>query len=641
MGGEIQRAAPDAMGVRGYRVIVEESPFVQDHQFDALTRFVSRVESRRSLLRSAGVVGLATIGLGKLSSAALAQDATPGAVASPGADPMAAAQAAFDALDPETRQAIARALWTNDITVDQIPADALAQIIGPKNSNTAFGIRMGARLLELVSQPISFVQSSGPRFEMLATVAQSLTAHQAYILSVLIGGEQSRGFAPLQDPASFQFPQRNAIDLTSQIGWYFCVGTALADDGQEYGIELMFFRGSLVPPDLAHTLDLSDIENQVVELHFAIAKAGERHYQAKPILVAGTTGLLSFETDKLGAAMGKNSITSGGAQAGAEDIFPIHLQAWGQDDGEITPVQFSIDLTFTGGKGYLLQGADGCNPCCDGLGTLYYSIPGLVLDPEVSNLTIDGKSVTLKEGTFWFDHQWGNLEAVPNTEVLRAAGNLAPAGPRGWDWFMAQFTGSREITVAGPHTMENMPFYQQTGPNPPGTMTVDVFGKYMDPDSVTHSIQGTLAVTDWILSVDTPSPETYPPTYSWYPNKWEFTFGEDVPEDIRVFSMEPIVSTGQSGFFANGAQYSEGAVSLLGPNGEDLGRGFAESTGYAATMPNMLRLLTIPATAENLELFGANPPQPALVLASQAFVFLNQTELKAVTDMCVGLEYAS
>ena len=35
------------------------------------------------------------------------------------------------------------------------------------------------------------------------------------------------------------------------------------------------------------------------------------------------------------------------------------------------------------------------------------------------------------------------------------------------------------------------------------------------------------------------------------------------------------------------------------------------------------------------------PPQPALVLASQAFVFLNQAELKTVTDMCAGLEYAS
>jgi predicted secreted hydrolase len=553
-------------------------------------------------------------------------------------DAAAGAQAGLDALDPDTKDAIARVLWTtvDALTVDDIPPDALAQILGPKNSNTAFGLRMGARLLELIAQPISFVQSNSPRFEMLATVAQSLTAHQAYLVSILIGGEQSRGFAPLPNQADFQFPQRNAIDLTSQIGWYFCVGTAVADDGQEYGIELMFFRGSLVPPDLAHSLDLSDVENQVVELHFAIAKAGERHYQAKPVLVAGTTGLLSFEADKLGATMGKNSITSAG-----DDIYPIRLQAWGQDDGEITPVQFAIDLTFTSGKGYLLQGADGCNPCCDGVGTLYYSIPGLALDPEVSNLTIDGTTVTLKEGTFWFDHQWGNLAAVANSEVLRAAGNVAPAGPRGWDWFMAQFNGSREITVAGPHSIDNMIFYQQTGPNPPGTMTVDVFGKYMDPDSVTTSIQGKLAVTDWILSVDTPSPATYPPTYSWYPNKWEFTFGDDVPEDIRVFTMEAIVSTGQSGFFANGAQYSEGAVYLIGPNGEDLGRGFAESTGYANTLPNMLRLIGIPATSENLELFGANPPQPALVLASQAFVFLNQDALKTVTDMCVGLEYAS
>jgi predicted secreted hydrolase len=609
---------------------------MHDQRFDALTQFISRVESRRAMLKGAAAAGLAAVGLSKMPAISLAQEASP--VASPMADAAAGAQAGLDALDPDTKDAIARVLWTtvDALTVEDVPPDALAQILGPKNSNTAFGLRMGARLLELIAQPISFLPSSAPRFEKLATVAQSLNAHQALLVAMLMGGEMSRGFAPLGSPADFEFPQRNAADLTSPIGWYFFVGSAVADDGQEYGVELMFFRSSLVPPDLAHSLDLSDVENQVMELHFAVAKAGDRHYQAKPVLVAGTTGLLSFETDKLGAALGKNSISSTG-----DDIYPIRLQAWGQDDGEITPVQFAIDFTFTGGKGYLMQGADGCNPCCDGLGTLYYSIPGLVLDPEVSTLTLDGTTVTLKEGTFWFDHQWGNFLAVPNSEVLRAAGNVAPAGPRGWDWFMAQFHGSREITLAGPHSTENMAFYQQTGPNPPGTMTVDVIGKYMDPDSVTTSIQGKLEVTDWVLSVDTPSPETYPPTYSWYPNKWEFTFGEDVPEDIRVFTMEPIVSSGQSGFFANTVQYSEGAVYLIGPNGEDLGRGFAESTGYANTLPNMLRLIGIPATAENLELFGANPPQPALVLASQAFVFLNQTELKAVTDMCVGLEYAS
>jgi predicted secreted hydrolase len=614
---------------------------MQDHQFDALTRFVSRVESRRALLRSAGAAGLATIGLGKLSSATLAQDATPVVVASPGADPMAAAQAAFDALDPETRDSIARALWTTDLTVDQIPPDALAQIIGPKNSNTAFGLRMGARLLELISQPISFVQTYSPRYEELATVAQSLNAHQAYLLSNLIGPEQTRGFPPIPKQADFDFPRRNAVDLTSQIGWYFFVGSAVAEDGQEYGIEMMFFRSSLVPPDMAQLLELSDVENQVVEMHFAIAKAGDRHYQAKPYAIAGTTGLLTFETDKLGATMGKNSITSAGGQSDADDIYPIRLQAWGQDDGLIEPVQFSMDLTFTTGKGYLLQGAEGCTPCCDGIGTLYYSIPGLALDPDASTLTLDGVTARLKEGTFWFDHQWGMLSSIANTDVVRAANNLTPPAPAGWDWFMAQFTGSREITAYAIHSNDYVDFYHQTGPNPPGTMTRTVHAKYMDPDAVTHAIEGELQITEWILSVDTPAPDVYPPTYTWYPNRWEFTFGEDVPEDIRVFTMTPIVTTGQSGFFAGGAQYSEGAVYLTGPNGEDLGRGFAESVGYANTLSNVLRLVGLEADSDNMALFGSNPPQPALVLASQAYVFLNQTELQSVLGTCSGLELLS
>jgi predicted secreted hydrolase len=608
---------------------------MQDQRFDALTQFISRVESRRALLRGAGAAGLAAVGLTRMPAGLLAQDATP--VASPMADAATGAQAGLDALDPDTKDAIARALWTTTdaLTVDDIPPDALVQILGPKNSSTAFGLRMGARLLELIAQPLSFVQSYSPRYEALATVAQSLTAHQAYLLSNLIGPEQSRGFAPIPDQADFQFPQRNAADLNSQIGWYFFVGSAIADDGQEYGIEMMFFRASLVPPDLAHTLDLSDVENQVVELHFAVAKAGERHYQAKPIVIAGTTGLLAFESDKLGATMGKNSISSTDSE-----VYPIRLQAWGQDDGEIEPVQFSMDITFTGGKGYLLQGADGCAPCCDGLGTLYYSIPGLALDPEASSLTIDGTTATLTEGTFWFDHQWGTLSSVGNTEVVRAASNLAPSASSldGWDWFMAQFNGSREITAFSTHTDDHVQFYHQTGSIPPGTMTVQLNAKYMDPDAVTHSVPGELSVTDWILSVDTPSPETYPPTYTWYPNKWEFTFGDEVPEDIRVFTMEPIVSTGQSGFFGGGAQYSEGAVYLLGPNGEDLGRGFAESVGYANTRPNVLRLLGIEANAENMSLFGSNPPQPALVLASQAFVFLNQAELQAITETCAGFQ---
>ena len=65
-------------------------------------------------------------------------------------------------------------------------------------------------------------------------------------------------------------------------------------------------------------------------------------------------------------------------------------------------------------------------------------------------------------------------------------------------------------------------------------------------------------------------------TNTWYPNGWAFRFAEGVPEDIRAFTMTPIVHEAQQGFFANGAQYAEGAVVLKDAGGPDIGRGFAE-----------------------------------------------------------------
>ena len=202
---------------------------------------------------------------------------------------------------------------------------------------------------------------------------------------------------------------------------------------------------------------------------------------------------------------------------------------------------------------------------------------------------------------------------------------------------MTQFSGDRQITAYSVHTNDYLEFYRQMGTTPPGTMSTAVKAKYMDSEAVTHDVSGTLAVTDWILSVDTPDPVTYPPTYTWYPNRWEFTFGADVPEDIRAFVMVPIVQTGQSGFFANGAQYSEGAVSLLDPAGADLGRGFAESVGYADTLGNQLRIVGLPATDDALALFGPNAPDDGMMLASQAYAYVHTAELAERSGTCIGL----
>src|SRR5262249_44618341 len=156
-------------------------------------------------------------------------------------------------------------------------------------------------------------------------------------------------------------------------------------------------------------------------------------------------------------------------------------------------VELSIDLTFTSGKERIYQGANGCQPCCAGVGTLYYSTPRLVLDPSVSTLSLKGEQVQLTEGTFWFDHQWGTgmfATGKPPHHLMRAANLLGGGGAGGWDWFMAQFEGSREMTFHKLHDKNHLPLYHQTGPTPPGTMTVPVYAKYMDADKNVRDVSG-------------------------------------------------------------------------------------------------------------------------------------------------------
>jgi predicted secreted hydrolase len=560
---------------------------------------------------------------------ARAQEATPAADQA-----MADAQAQLDGLDADTRDSLARALWSLELRADQLTPEQLRAILAPQNSNAAFGQRMQAYLLELALNPPAFIPDAAERYAAFFPYCSSLSPHQAYAMSALLGAERSQGYFTMPEKADLVFPRANAMQLDALLGWYFFVGSCADASGNEYGVELMFFGGALLPPALASRLGLSEMENQVFEMHFAVAKAGDRHYQAKPILLAGTSGLLSFDADGLGAAMGKNVIRS----HDSENVFPLQIQAWGQDDGEAAPVQLAIDLTFASGRGYLLQGADGCAPCCDGIGTLYYSIPNLQIDPTLSTLTLSGKEIALTSGAFWFDHQWGMLGGMSNTPVMRAVGNLQPAGPGGWDWFEAQFVGDRQITCAAIHTNDHRQFYFQTGPNPPGTMQVTVHGKYMDEAAVTHDLSGTLRIPEWVKSEKSPAPTEYPPTGTWYPNRWEFEFGDDVPEEIRVFSMTPIVSGGQSGFFASGSQYSEGAVYLHNPAGADIGRGFAESVQYADSIVNEVRLAGLPDNDAMLALVRNDEPSNALKLISEAYVALHADEVQTIIGTCQGLE---
>ena len=594
--------------------------------FDALARrLATSAHTRRGTLGAAGAGLLAAAMAGRAPRAAA--QATP--VATPTADPAATLD-----LDPLTLRQIAQALWLPAATFDELPAEVRAAISAPRNSNAAGGERIRYYLRNLLDYPDSFTPDYSQRYRTLLDYADSLSPHQAYVYTGFLGADKTRGFDELTAPADLQFPAAHAMHLGTQVEWYFAVGSAWDTAGQEYGIELMFFRYALLPPAIAGQLGLTDTENQVVELQLAISVAGDRHYQATPLVVAGTTGLLRFAEGEIGAALGRNVF----AQASSDATFPLRITGRGWDESEASPLMLGLDLTFATGRDELLQGVDGCAPCCGGIGTQYYSIPNLELDPTASTIWLGDKEITLARGAFWFDHQWGNGlgGGNPRSDVLRAATLLSPSALSGWDWFMAQFTDNQQVTLAALHTEANEAFYFQTGPTAPGVMVAPAVGKLMDAAGTVTDVSGTLTVDQWIRADDTPNPALFWPTYTWYPNHWRFDLA-DAPAAVASFSMTPIVTTGQSAFFANGAQYSEGAVVLHDASGAEVGRGFAESVNYADTTLNKLALAGMPVTVELATVMG--PVAPGLGLEAEAAIYAatHETELKAALGMCIGL----
>ena len=536
-------------------------------------------------------------------------------------------------LDAETADNVARALWMPEFDPAAVPPGIAEQLRSPKNSNAAFGERMRGYLEELTRRKLSFVPSFRGRYEFFAGRCEDLTPHQAYAMSNLLGSDTVEGYALLGETADLQFPRDHRVFLNYQVGWHFFVGTAQADNGKSYGIELMFWQWALLPPPVAAQFGLNDIENQVMEMHLAVTEEGGRHYRAAPLLIAGTTGLLEVRDDPFRWSIGKNSIQA----QHSGDLFPLRLQAKGWDRGTGDHAEIAIDLAFSSGKGILLQGGNGCSPCCAGIGTLYYSIPRLILAPE-SSIEIDGNRIALVSGTFWMDHQWGTgflPSGAPMSAPLRAASRLAVPSPGGWDWFPLQFDNDYEITVAAMHSAANSKYYFQTGPEPPGVMTVPVAGKIMDPQAVTSDIKGTLSVTDWVRATHS-NDAAYPPSGAWYPNRWEFTFDDPAPADLRSVVMTPIVAGGQMGYFANGAEYLEGATKLNAPDGRQIGIGFAEATNYAKAQPQQVKLAGLPGDEATVKLLETQSPSPLDRLAATLYLLWppNASELKRVLECC-------
>ena len=552
-------------------------------------------------------------------------------------------------MNPITLQNIAQALWMKEYDAAKIPPDLLARIEGAANSEAAYAQRFLLRLKQLEENQLTFVQGRAERYALLRQHLQqtgAMSPREFYASCLFLGPESNTGYAPVPLDPQFTFPQIDLPQLQYQLGWHFFVGNFTDGGGRHYSVELMFWQYALLPPPLAAELGLSEIENQSLEMHLAICdpQAGVQ-YRANTVVVAGTTGLVEVAANPFAFRIGRNAIE--GLDAGG-GLFPVRLQARGWDMGKPVDVEFGIDISLDNPKGYFMQGDAGCSPSIDGLGTLYYSASLLKLRPGAANvISIDGKRIELTDGSMWYDHQWtaGFMpKGAAQHAVLRAASNLAPAPPGGWDWFEVQFQAGLapdlpevQMTISALHSLDNERFYWQTGPVAPGPMTARFNGKYIDAANVTTDLTGTMTVTAWVKDETSPNPAVYPATDTWYPAHYHFAIVETLPQRLKAFTLEPLIATGQSGFFGTGLQYTEGGAIARDLDGVEIGRGFAEGTNWAHTADTVVRAAGLAPGEQTRALLDPVPASSQLLAESAAYVKANAQELQAILDAARGM----
>jgi hypothetical protein len=522
-------------------------------------------------------------------------------------------------VDSRTLTYIANALGMKEYSESQIPHDILVNVCAKRNSNSSFAVRQTASFNQLINNRQTFNPDYSSLYNNLINYSSSINPQQALALDGFRAPDQSTGYLELPKvafPSPLSFPESDGFDLTAQFGWYYAGGVALGENGQEYGIVYMLRTSPLLPPEQAAAFGLTANENQVSQMLLEINPADEKHFQARPIVVAGTTGLLEFGIDRIYSALGVNSFES----LNPPNLYPLRIKGIGWDySTDDAGVEMSIDLTFTSGSERLYNGTNGCLPCCGGIGTLYYSLPQLKIDPANSTITIGNETITMVSGTFWLDHQWGNIGSY-NTEVMRAFSNTQPPPLAGWDWFAMNFDNGGSAMAFIAHDSKYSEFYGATGSTPPGVMFVPVNGKYVNPSGAVINTEGTLTVSEWKKGSSTPDPNIYHSSGVWYPFSWHLNI-PTMPEGYQDLTLVSLIDLISILYSPIGAEYQEAPIIIYNKNGERIGSGLGESTGYADTssvnMTNQLTLAGLPNTPSD---FVVPAPSPELVETSQMYI---------------------
>ena len=354
---------------------------------------------------------------------------------------------------------------------------------------------------------------------MTGALAARGIARRELVLAALAGAGP---FTPAHalPPANISFPRDHGSHPDFRTEWWYITGQAKAGE-REFGFQVTFFRSRI---EATQGMRSAFAAKQLVFAHAAVTDVqGKKLWHDQRIARAG------FDV----------------AQAGEQDTS-IRLRDWslvrsGDNYTAALPAgDFTLELQFKPTQAVLLQGDKGLSRKGpdEAQASYYYSQPQLA---TTGKLRLKGEAFNVS-GKAWLDHEWSR-------EVLHPSAV-------GWDWIGMNLDDGSALTA----------FRLRDGKG----------AAMWDGGSFRHPKSG--------LYVFSRGEVIFQPVRSWksalsnasYPVEWVVRTPADFYTVKAVIDNQELDSRSSTG-----AIYWEGLSELSDSNGQVVGRGYLEMTGYA------------------------------------------------------------
>lgn len=337
-----------------------------------------------------------------------------------------------------------------------------------------------------------------------------------------------QGFAEVTPGKVLNFPEDHLPHPDYRIEWWYITANLQDQQGREWGVQWTLFRQSLSPEPDIEGWD----SNQLWMAHAAITTPEQHLFEQR----FARGGIGQANVDKSGVKK------SDGFEAWIDDwrwhskrdsLFPSTL--------EFSVGEYTVNFELTGSENWVLNGDAGFSQKSEqGQASYYYSHPNITLKGTIQT---DDKTIILS-GNAWLDREWSSQALAQNQE--------------GWDWFSLHLDDGNKLMLYQLRHDTGAHWISGSWTNTNGEVTH--LGK---GDIELNSLSERQIITKDNASITLPL-------------DWSIK----LPKLNQSLTIRPLYD---QQWLATSFPYWEGVVLVKNKNGDNVGKGFMELTGYQPT----------------------------------------------------------